>query len=107
MKPTEEECFPFLPGSLRLVKKEYYSAIKGIPEKNLLLITGYTKAFDCVDQNKLWKILQDMGLPDYIAYLLRNLYVGQKATVRTGRRTTDWFQMERSTTRLYIVFLLI
>ena len=68
---------------------------------------NYDKAFDCVDHNKLWKILQEVGIPDHLAWLLINLYVGQKATVRTGRRTTDWFQMERSTTRLYIVFLLI
>ena len=45
----------------------------------------YTKAFDCVDHNKLWKILKEMGLPDHLTYLLRNLYAGQEATVRTGR----------------------
>ena len=53
----------------------------------------YTKAFDCVDHNKLWKILQKMGIPDHITCLLRNLYVGQKVTVRTGHRTTDWFRI--------------
>ena len=51
----------------------------------------YAKAFDCVDHNKLWKILQEMGIPDYLTCLLRNLYVGQEATVRTGLGTTDWF----------------
>ena len=51
----------------------------------------YTKAFDCVDHNKLWKILKEMGIPDYLTYLLRNLYAGQEATVRTGHGTTDWF----------------
>ena len=51
----------------------------------------YTKAFDCVDHNKLWKILQKMGIPDHLTCLLRNLYAGQEATVRTGHGTTDWF----------------
>ena len=50
----------------------------------------YTKAFDYVDQNKLWKILQEMGIPDHLTCLLRNLYSGQEATVRTGHGTTDW-----------------
>ena len=53
----------------------------------------YTKAFDCVDHNRLWKILKEMGLPDHLTCLLRNLYAGQEATVRTGHRTTDWFQI--------------
>ena len=53
----------------------------------------YAKAFDCVDQNKLWKILKEMGIPDHLTCLLRNLYAGQKATVRTGCGTTDWFQI--------------
>ena len=55
--------------------------------------TDYTKAFDCVDHNKLWKILQEPGIPDRLTYLLRNLYAGQEATVRTGHGTTDWFQI--------------
>ena len=53
----------------------------------------YAKAFDCVDHNKLWKILKEMGIPDHPTCLLRNLYAGQEATVRTGHGTTDWFQM--------------
>ena len=53
----------------------------------------YVKAFDCVDHNKLWKILKEMGIPDHLTYLLRNLYAGQEATVRTGHGTTDWFQI--------------
>ena len=53
----------------------------------------YAKAFDCVDHNKLWKILQEMGIPDLLTCLLRNLYAGQEATVRTGHGTTDWFQI--------------
>ena len=54
---------------------------------------NYDKAFDCVDHNKLWKILEEMGIPDHLTCLLRNLYAGQKATVRSGRGTTDWFQI--------------
>ena len=53
----------------------------------------YAKAFDCEDHNKLWKILKEMGIPDHIICLLRNLYAGQEATVRTGHGTTDWFQI--------------
>ena len=53
----------------------------------------YAKAFDCVDHNELWKILQEMGIPDHLTCLLRNLYSGQEATVRTGHGTTDWFQI--------------
>ena len=55
----------------------------------------YTKAFDCVDHNKLWKILKEMGIPEHLIYLMRNLYAGQEATVRTGHGTTDWFQTEK------------
>ena len=65
----------------------------------------YAKAFDCVDHNKLWKILREMGIPDHLTCLLRNLYAGQGATVRTGHGTTD--NRKRSTSRLYIVTLLI
>ena len=53
----------------------------------------YAKAFDCVDHNKLWKILKEMGIPGNLICLLRNLYAGQEATVRTGHGTTDWFQI--------------
>ena len=53
----------------------------------------YAKAFDCVDHNKLWKSLQEMGIPDHLTCLLRNLYVGQEATDRTGHGTTDWLQI--------------
>ena len=52
-----------------------------------------TKAFDCVDHNKLWKMLKEMGIPDHLTCVLRNLYAGQEATVRTGHGTTDWFQI--------------
>ena len=57
-----------------------------------LLYWLHYKAFDCVDRSKLWKILKEMGIPEHLTCLLRNLYTGQEATVRTGHRTTDWFQ---------------
>ena len=53
----------------------------------------YAKAFDCVDDNKLWKILNEMGIPDHLTFLLGNLYTGQEATARTGHGTTDWFHI--------------
>ena len=59
------------------------------------LILQISKAFDCVDHNKLWKILNEMGIQDHLTRLLRNLYAGQEATVRTGHGTTDWFQIEK------------
>ena len=63
-------------------------------QKNIYFCSiDYAKAFDCVDHHKLWKILQEMGIPDHLTCLLRNLYAGQEATVRTGRGTTDWFQI--------------
>ena len=55
----------------------------------------YAKAFDCVDHKKLWKILKQKGIPDHLTCLLRNLYAGQEATVRTGHTTTDWFQIRK------------
>ena len=65
---------------------------KRVPEKYLCFIT-YAKALDCVDHNKLWKILQEMGIPDYCTCLLKNRYAGQEATVGTGHGTTGWFQI--------------
>ena len=80
----------------------------------------FAKAFDCVNHNTLWKILKEMGIPDHLICLLRNLYAGQEATVRTGRGSKDWFQIgkgvcsrghvaqrKRSMSRLYIAILLI
>ena len=63
----------------------------------------YTKAFDCVDHNKLWEILQEMGIPDHLICLLRNLYAGQEATVRTGHGTIDWFQIGKWVRQDYIL----
>ena len=65
-------------------------------QKNIYFcFIDYAKAFDCVDHNKLWKILKEMGIPDYLTCLLRNLYAGQEATVRTRYGTTDWFQIRK------------
>ena len=74
---------------------------KGVPEISASLTV--LKAFDCVDLSKLWKILKEMRIPDHPTCLLRNLYVGQEATVRTGHGTSDFPIWERSTSRLYIV----
>ena len=63
-------------------------------QKNICCI-DYAKVFDCVDHNKLWKILKEMGIPDHLTYLLRDLYVSQEALVRTRHGTTDWFQIEK------------
>ena len=65
-------------------------------QKNIYFcFIDYAKAFDCVDHNKLWKILQEKDIPDYLTCLLRNLYAGQEATVRTGHGTTVWFQIRK------------
>ena len=65
-------------------------------QKNIYFcFIDYAKAFDCVDHNKLWKILQEMGIPDHLTCFLRNLHAGQEATVRTGHGTTDWFQIRK------------
>ena len=82
-----EEPETKLPTSAGSSKKQEF-------QKNIYFcFIDYIKAFDCVDHNKLWKILQEMGIPDHLTYLLRNLYAGQEATVRTGHGTTDWFQI--------------
>ena len=65
-------------------------------QKNIYFcFIDYAKAFDCVDHKKLWKILQEIGIPDHLTCLLRNLYAGQEATVRTGHGITDWFQVRK------------
>ena len=69
-------------------------------QKNIYFcFIDYSKAFDCVDHNKLWKILKEMGIPDHLTFLLRNPYAGQEATVRTGHGTTDWFQIGKGVHR--------
>ena len=77
-------------------------------QKNIsFCFIDYTKAFDCVDHNKLWKILQEMGIPDHLTCLLRNVYASQEATVRTGHGTTDWFQIGKGVRQSCILSLLI
>ena len=66
---------------------------KRVPGKHLFVLYWYAKDFGCVDHNKPWKILKEMGIPDHLSCLLRNLYAGQEATVRTGHGTSDWFQI--------------
>ena len=82
-----EIIFPTSSGSSK--KKEF--------QKNIYFcFIDYAKAFDSVDQNKLWKILKEMGIPDHLTCLFRNLYADQEATVRTGHGTTDWFQIGKA-----------
>ena len=68
---------------------------KGVPENINFCFIDYAKAFNYVDLSKLWKILKEVGIPDHLTCLLRNLYTGQEATVRTGHGTTDWFQIRK------------
>ena len=84
-----EEPEIVLPTSGGLSKKQE------IPEKHLFMLTDYAKSFDCMDHNKMWKFLKEMGILDHLTYLLRNLYVGQEATIRIGHVTTDWFKIEK------------
>ena len=96
--------FPDTRGGFRKGKgtRDQIGNIHGIIEKarefqkNIYFcFIDYAKAFDCVDHLKLWKILKEMGIPDHLTCLLRNLYAGQEATVRTGHRTIDWFQIRK------------
>ena len=81
------------PPSMGFSRQEYWS---GVP---------LPSPFDCVDHNKLWKILKEMGTPDHLTCLLRNLYAGQEATIRTGYGTSDWFQTGKGVHQGYIVSL--
>ena len=75
-------------------------------QKNIYFcFIDYAKAFDCVDHNKLWKILKEMGIPDHLTCLLRNLYADQEATVRTGHGTTNWFQIGKGVCQSCILSL--
>ena len=73
-------------------------------QKNIYFcFIDYAKAFDCVDHNKLWTILKEIGIPYHLTCLLRNLYEGQEATVRTGHETTDWLQIGKGVRQGYIL----
>ena len=93
--PDAQACFRKDKGT-----RDQIANIRGVIEKarefqkNIYFcFIDYAKVFDCIDHHKLWKILQEMGITDHLTCLLRNLYAGQEATVRTGRGTTDWFQI--------------
>ena len=91
-----------LPTSIGSLKKEESS------RKNIYFcFIDYAKAFDCVDHNKLWKISKEMGISDHLTCLLRNLYAGQEATVRTAHGTTDWFQIGKEYVKAVYCHLLI
>ena len=102
---------PYAPAGFRKGRRRDQTAnihwiIKKVREfqKNIYFsFIDYAKAFDCVDHNKMWKILKEMGIPDHLTCLLRNLYAGQEATVRTGHGTTDWFQIRKGVCQGYIL----
>ena len=98
--PKERQCQRMLKLPHNCRTRDQIANIRWIMEKagefqkNIYFcFIDYAKAFDCVDHDKLWKILQEMGIPDQLTCLLRNLYAGQEAIVRTGHGTTDWFQI--------------
>ena len=77
--------------------------VKELQKNIYFCFTDYTKAFNCVDHNKLWKILKEMGIPDHLTCLMRNLYRGQERTVRTGHGTTDWLQIRKGVCQGYML----
>ena len=95
-----EEPEIILPTSVGSLKTQEF-------QKNIYCFIDYAKAFDCVDHNKIWKILKESGIQDHLTSLLRNLYAGKEATVRTGMEQHMVPNRKRSTSRLYIVTLLI
>ena len=76
---------------------------RGFQKNIYFFFIDYAKAFDCVDHNKLWKILKEMGIPDHLTGLLRNLYAGQEATVRTRHETTDWLEIGKGVRQGYML----
>ena len=94
LKKAEEPEIKLLTSALSSKKQEF--------QKNIYFcFINYTKAFDCVDLNKLWKILKETEIPDQLTCLLRNLYADQEAPVRTGHGTTDWFQIGKGDQPVY------
>ena len=84
LEKAEEPKIKLLTSAVSLKKQEFQKSI-------YFSFFDYAKAFDCVDHNKFWKIVEEIGILDHLTCLLRNLYTGQEATVRTGNETTDWF----------------
>ena len=97
LEKAEEPEIKF-PTSIGSLKKQESSR-----KTSIFCFIDYAKAFDCVDHNKLWKILKEMGIPDHLTCLFRNLYAGQEATVRTGHGTTYWFQIGKGVRQGYIL----
>ena len=95
LEKTEEpgNKLPTSAGSSKKQESSRKTSISAFQKNIYFCFNDYAKAFDCVDHNKLGKILQEMGIPEHLTCLLRNLYAGQEATVRTGQGTTDWFQI--------------
>ena len=91
--PDVQEGFRKGRGNRDQIAKIYWIIEKAREFQKKICFIDYAKAFDCVDHNKLWKILKKVGIPDHLTCLLRNLYAGQEATVRTGHGTTDLFQI--------------
>ena len=89
LSPKERQCQRML----KLLHKWIIEKAREFQKNIYFCFIDYAKAFDCVDHNKLWKTLKEMRIPDHLTWLLRNLYAGQEATVRTGHGTTDWFQI--------------
>ena len=108
-EPRTFRCSSWIQRSLRNQRSNCQHLLdhrksKRIPEKNIsFCVTDYTKAFDCVDHNTLSKILQEMGIPDHLTCLLRNVYVGQEETVGTVHGSTDWFQIGKGVHQGYIL----
>ena len=98
LEKAEEPEIKLLTSNGSLKKQEF--------QRNIYFcFIDYTKAFDCVDKSKLWRILQGMGIPDHLTCLLRNLYAGQEGTVRTGHGTIDWFQIRKGVHQGWILSL--
>ena len=99
MSPRTSRCISWIKKSQRKQKSNCQHSLdhresNGIPEKNIYFcFIDYAKAIDCMGQNKLWKILQEMEIPDPFTFLLRNLYACQEATVKTGHGITAWFKI--------------
>ena len=88
--------------SVNFLMKVFWKS-KRVPEKICFCFIDYAKAFDCVDHNKQWKILKEMGIQDHLTCLPRNLFAGQEETVKTGQGTTDWFQIKKGVRQGYVL----
>ena len=98
LEKAEEPEIKLPPSDVWIIKK-----VRKFQKNIYFCFIDSAKDFDCVDHNKLWKILKEMGIPDHLTCLLRNLYAGQEATVRTGHGTTDWFQIKKGVRQGYIL----